>query len=210
MRIVLVDPDTILREGLRALLGRYRKRARIVGSGSAVGEVVPLVEALRPELLIADAYLTGRPTLPALQELRRRGLKQLVLILAVTAPADVVAQALFVGVRGFALKADGIAGLCDALDVVVQPGCLYLAPSIDRELVDGYVAAQIRSPLAALTRREREVFALLVSGETNATISEGLYISLKTAETHRARVLRKMHAANVSELVRFAARYGLL
>ena len=212
IRVALVDDHALFREGLKELLSR-QPGMEVVGEAADARTAYAVVEQSRPDLVLLDVALEGSTGFAAARELSRRFPATRILFISAHATEDYVAQALRAGGSGYALKDQGIESVVEAI-LAVSRGQTYLAPRIGRFVLEEHLqqprAAPVTGPLEALSPREREIFDLLVAGTTNPVIAEQLSISVKTVETHRARVLKKLHVHSMSELIRFAARHRLL
>jgi len=212
-RIVVVEQSTLLRRGLAVVLAR-QLAWEVVGEAERCEEAAALVRQAAPDVVLVDPALAPRRyDLRPLVDVASRGGGR-VLALGASAAPDAVAAVLASGAIGYALKAQPAAALGEALARAVRDE-LYLAPAIPRELVDEYLTAALRHaalapPLALLSPRERAVFALLVDGASSARIAARLGIRLKTVESHRASVLRKLAVPSYVDLVRLAERHALL
>jgi DNA-binding NarL/FixJ family response regulator len=218
-RIILVDDHRLFRDGLRAILSGYADLA-VVGEASDFREAVELVDHHESDLVILDITLPGSNGLALLRELKRRGQRQPVLILTMHQHADLVSDAFSAGATGYALKHQSEEELIEAVRTTAGR-VTYLAPQLSRELLpDASLPAGTTASgagnghnhgiLSLLSSREREIFDLIVRGNTNAAMAKQLFISIKTVETHRTRIMRKLDVHNVGELIRLAARHGLL
>jgi len=148
------------------------------------------------------------------RELLRRLPQRRVLMLSMLLDEQRVAEALEAGALGYAGKAQSLEEVLEAIRTVAA-GRVYVPPVLSRFVVQDYLRlrrgeAKPDSPLSRLTRREREVFDLIVAGGTTASIAKGLFISQRTVETHRSRILHKLKARSAADLVRLAARLDLL
>jgi two-component system NarL family response regulator len=203
MRVAVIDDHPIFVEGLRALLGR-EEDLLVVAEAPDVRRGLRAVEHHRPDLVVLDIGLPGLDGLAAIRELRRRPPRPHVLVLTVHERPEYASQALSAGALGFAFKSQPAAAVIQAIRSVGS-GKPYLAPGLTpSESSNGGDA------LSPLSTREREVFALLVRGFTNQQVAAELTISIKTVETHRARIHRKLDLHSVGDLVRYAARHDLL
>jgi DNA-binding NarL/FixJ family response regulator len=212
VKVALVDDHRLFREGLRTLL-EHAPGFEVVAEASDANEIYRVVEQQRVDLCIVDVALPGSNGVTVARELGRRRPDCKVLMLTMHAGDEFVSQALAAGASGYALKDQSANEIIEAIRVVTR-GETYLSPRISRLLLDD--ARRRRTdgnppgPCDPLSAREREVFDLLVQGMSNDAIAGHLFISVKTVETHRARVLRKLGMHSIVELVRFAARHGLL
>ncbi len=207
LRIALVDDHPIFREGLRSLLER-QKDFKVVAEASSARQAYPMIESIRPDLVVLDITLPGVDGFSATRELKRRAPEGKVLILSVHAREEYAAQAIEAGATGYAMKSQPSEEVIDAVRTVGR-GSAYLPPAFSQA-----VLTRSRSkndhPLDALSSREHEVFELLVRGFTNQLVGKELGISVKTVETHRSRIHRKLSLHSVAELIRFAALNGLI
>ncbi|HXU74484.1 MAG TPA: response regulator transcription factor [Polyangia bacterium] len=207
-RVVLVDDHELFREGLRALL--QGEQVSVVGTAGDAREAIRLLDDSACDLVIVDVTLPGPSGVSLLRDLKRAQPHRPVLMLTMHTHADVVADAFDNGADGYALKSQSPAELLEAIHAVVA-GERYLAPTLRTATSDGGGDSSTPSGLLRmLTRREREIFELLVRGENNRAIGRLLFISVKTVETHRTRLMRKLEVHSIAELVRLAARHGHL
>ena len=209
--VFLVDDRELFREGLRLLL--TQAEFEIVGEASTVPYAYDAVEARRPDVIIISSDLDGVGGTGVTRELVRRWPEAKVLMLSSRRDDDGVHQALAAGARGFALKQQPSAQVFEAVRSVAL-GHVYLAPAISHVVLQDHLRLRrgettTAGPCDALSRRERDVFELLVRGHTNRRIARMLGISPKTVETHRAHVLRKLGVHSIVDLIRFAARHQL-
>jgi two-component system response regulator NreC len=209
---VLVDDHRLFRDGLRSIF-QSQSDLEVVGEAADAREAYQVVETSRPDVIIVDIVLPGTNGVAVTRELTRQDRSRKILILTMSSEEEFVAQALHAGATGYALKHQGQNELLEAVRCVGS-GKSYLSPRVSSMVVashrhDGARAPGSR-PLAMLSPREQEVFDLLVRGYSNEGIAGHLCISVKTVETHRAHVLRKIGVHSLVDLVRFAARHHLL
>jgi DNA-binding NarL/FixJ family response regulator len=213
IRVALVDDHRLFREGLRALLGTQPDLC-VVAEASDAREVPTTVESSQPDVVVLDYQLKGVAGPSIVRDLLERNRNRRILLLSMHLEEDRIAQALAAGALGYANKEQGATELFGAIRTVAN-GRPYLAPALSHFVFDDYVRIQRdgksnSTPLAPLTGREKEVFELVIRGMANDTIAQTLAISRRTVETHRSRILHKLHAHSVADLMRFAARHGLL
>jgi DNA-binding NarL/FixJ family response regulator len=207
VRIVLVDDHRLFRDGLRAILAAYSE-FELVGEATDAREAERILDEVPHDLLIIDVTLPGSNGVALMRDRKRKKDATPMLVLTMHESADIVADAFAAGATGYALKQQSEAELVEALRCAAA-GQRYLAPQIPPEVLDG-ATANGNSVLSLLSSREREIFDLIVRGSTNADIAKQLFISIKTVETHRTRILRKLGVHSVGELIRLAVRHGLL
>jgi DNA-binding NarL/FixJ family response regulator len=208
IRILLVDDHRLFRDGLRAILAGYPDLT-LVAEASEAREAERLAEEVAHDVLIVDVTLPGRNGLALVRELKRQRRRSPILVLTMHQHPDIVADAFAAGVTGYALKHQSEAELVDAVRATFA-GRRYLAPQISPALLDGGGGARLAAGvLGQLSSREREIFDFIVRGSSNADIARQLFISVKTVETHRTRIMKKLDVHSVGELIRLAVRHGL-
>jgi two-component system, NarL family, response regulator NreC len=213
VKLVVVDDHRLFREGLKALL-TTQPDLSLVGEASEAQGAYAVVERMQPDVVVLDVSLPLASGFSIAREVLRRQPQQRILALSMYADEQHVAQAFEVGVLGYASKDVSAPELFLAIRSVAQ-GQAYLAPGISRVVLEECMRLRRTSrgadtPLQALTHREREIFDLAVRGLSNQEISSQLCISKRTVETHRGRIMRKLHVHSATDLVRLAARHGLL
>lgn len=208
VRILLADDHELVRRGIRAVLGS-RPEWQICGEATTGREAVTLALQLKPEVVIMDI---GMPDLNGL-EATRKILKDLphaeVLILTMHDTEQLVRAVLDAGARGYLLKSDAGRDLIAAVDALHQHRPFFTT-AVSEMVLQGYLiktaASESPAPALRLTPREREILQLLAEGKTNKEVATVLHISVKTAETHRGRIMAKLNLRSVSDLVRYAIR----
>ena len=200
--VLLVDDHPLFRLGVQTLLSREAD-LQVVGMAANVAEAEALAAELQPDVIVSDVVLPDASGIA----LARRLLSQRptrILGLSVLDEPIRIAEMMRAGAIGFALKIQTIEEIVEAIRDAAA-GRRYLAPSI-RDHVEQLTSNTL--PLERLTNREREVFGFLVKGESNAEIGVRLGIAVRTVDTHRQRVLKKLDAHSIADLVRLAARWG--
>jgi DNA-binding NarL/FixJ family response regulator len=213
LRIELVDEHELCRRGLRAFLDDT-PGVECVAEAADMRTALELARTAKPDLAVIDLFLPGAGGAGLVREMRRQYPSCRVLVLTSHASEMHALEALEAGAFGYALKDQKGAEILEAIRVVGRGG-MYLAPRFPRTLLDraqkGRTRPRLRKgPVGELSTREREVFDLAVRAFTNDGIASELGISVKTVETHRARINRKLSVHSTGELVRFAALNGLL
>lgn len=211
-RILIAEDHTILREGLKALLGEV-PGLTVVGEAGDGYEAVKACEKLRPDLVLLDLSMPRMTGLEALRQIKKLDLGIRVLVLTVHRTEEHLLAALQNGADGYALKDSAASELMLAVRSVME-GHRYLCPRISTKVIDGFLGkrdtAEARSPYEALSHREREVLKLIAEGNRNRQIADLLFISIKTVEKHRARVMQKLGLPNVQALTAYALEKGLV
>jgi DNA-binding NarL/FixJ family response regulator len=209
-RILLADDHTLVRAGLRALVESI-DGAEVVGESGEGRETLELIGTLRPDVVLLDIGMPGLNGLEVARRAAEASPRTRVIILSMHAEASYVRQALQAGVAGYLLKGAAVAELPLALASVMR-GETYLTPRVSRTVVEGMLgdAAPGADPLAGLTQRQREILQLIAEGRSTKEIAGILDVSVKTVETHRARLMERLGIYDVAGLVRFAIKAGLV
>jgi DNA-binding NarL/FixJ family response regulator len=212
VKVLLIDDHHLFREGLALLLAN-QPPLEVVGNGSTSREACALVDKLSPDVVILDMTLPDSDGIATTREILRRRPRTFVLILTMHATEFFVRKALEAGARGYALKSQSSTELLEAIRTVGS-GNIYMAPEIplpsERAAAKVGGQAPSSSPLDDLSPREREVFDLVMRGLSNQKIAHHLCISIKTVETHRTHINRKLGVHSTGQLIRLAAIQGLV
>lgn len=213
IRVLLADDHTLLRSGLRALLGAHDD-IEVVGEASDGAEAVRACERLKPDVAVMDISMPGLDGLAATAQIRDLGVDTRVLILTMHNEEEYLLRALEAGGAGYVLKQSADTELVHAIRAVHR-GEAFLYPSGVRMLLQSYLkSSKHGEPDAqshpALSEREQEVLRLTAEGFSNQEIGKQLYISPKTVDTYRQRIMEKLGLRHRSELVRYALNRGLL
>lgn len=210
IRVLIADDHAILREGVRALLNTTED-LEVVGEAADGREAIERCKSLDPDVVLMDLSMPGLGGLEATLELKKLGLRARVLILSQYDDREYVRRLLKAGVSGYVLKKSAGAELAGAIRAVHRGG-LVLDPEVARTAMEEArtpVPAEAE-PYDALTDREKQVLKLVAEGHSNKEVAEVLGISVKTAMSHRERVMEKLDVHNRTELVRFALRKGVI
>ena len=209
--IMLADDHPVVRQGLRALL-EAEQDFTIVGEAADGLEVAGLVERLRPNVLVLDLMLPGLGGIEVTRQICHRFPQTRVVILSMYANEAYVLEALRNGAAGYVIKEASAAQLVQAVREV-SAGRRYLSPPLSENAIEAYIQKAQATPLdlyETLTTREREVVHLAATGNSNVEIADRLGISSRTAETHRANLMRKLGLHSQTELIRYAMRRGII
>lgn len=212
LRILLGDDHTVLRHGLRKIL-EERRDWRVVAEAGNGRDAVREALALTPEVAILDIGMPLLNGIEATRQIVRRAPSVHVLILSMHSDQAYVTQAVQAGARGYLLKESAGAELLEAITAVAA-GKSYFSQAVAQVVFDDYVKTLsqkgITDPYDSLSEREREVLQLVAEGRSSKDIAELLSISPATVETHRAHLLQKLRLHNTVEVVRYAARRGII
>lgn len=205
-RILLADDHVLVRQGLKGLL--EREGFAIVGEASDGQEALQQMESLRPDIAVMDISMPTINGLNAAREIRRSYPQTKTILLTQHDEKQYVTEALEAGVKGYVLKNQAGSDLLHALRQVSR-GQVYLSPGVAQVVVESYQSNAGRS-VTQLTLRERQVLQLIAEGKTTKDIASVLGISVKTAESHRTRLMQKLDIHETASLVRYAVRNGIV
>jgi DNA-binding NarL/FixJ family response regulator len=206
VHLVLLDDHPLFRGGLRAVLDADPE-FHVVGEAADAASALELVESKRPQVVVVDVTLPSSNGIDFTREIVKRSPESRVLVLTMHSRPELAAEAFAAGARGFALKSEEPNQIVEAVRAVAA-GETYLSPAIPRAALDGPSSGL--DPLVGLSPREREIFDLVVRGYSNDNVARELQISIKTVQTHRAKINHKLGVHSTGELVRFAALRGLV
>jgi DNA-binding NarL/FixJ family response regulator len=205
-RILIVDDHPLFRQGLAGAL-RGECDLVVVGEAGNSADALELAGRVAPDIAIVDMLMPRTSGITLAAELHEHHPACKVLGLSVIDEPCLIADMLRGHACGFALKTQSIAEITDAIRQVLG-GMRYLAPGISQDAVDAALTESAGSPLGNLSKREREVFELVIRGHTNDEIATALFISRRTVETHRQRVSHKLSAHSIAQLQRISAVHG--
>jgi DNA-binding NarL/FixJ family response regulator len=208
-RILLADPELMVREGLRRIL-ELHEGFEVVGEVADGADAVLQIQALQPDVAILEFTLPGISGVEVIRSVAGRGPTRC-LIVSRGHTRTQVQEALRAGAAGYLLKSEPASQLVGALEEIRQ-GKYYFSPDVSQHIVEAATSGQgiVRNDLGRLTAREHEVLHLVAQGLSNKEIAESLGMSTRTAESHRGRLMNKLGIHKVSGLVRLAIREGLL
>ena len=205
-RVLLADDHQIVRQGFRALL--EREGFQVVAEGTNGREAVTLALELQPDIAILDLTMPLLNGLEAGREILHARPQIRVVLLTMHAEEHQVAEALRLGIRAYLLKTQAAEDLVHAIRAVMA-GQTYLSPAISSLVVNGYLSGT-KAPADRLAPRERQVLQLVAEGKTSKEIAVLMGLSVKTAESYRARLMEKLEIHETAGLVRYAIRHGLI
>ena len=205
VRTVVVDDHPLFRLGLEVVL-RRAPEIELVGQAANAEEAMQLAEDVAFDVALVDVLMPGESGAGLTTRLAQRRPECKILGLSMLAEPARIAAMLLAGAAGYVVKTQPIEQLFGAIRTVAA-GIRYLPPDVSPERID--FLTRTESPLDRLTRRERQIVELLVRGETNVEIAAALAISERTVETHRQRILKKLGAHSIVEVIAIAARCGV-
>lgn len=213
LRILVADDHDIIRRGLKQLLIAHAGW-EVCGEAKTGREAVALAEQLRPDVVVMDISMPDLNGLEAARRIKKSLPRTEILILTLHFSDQLVRDIVEAGVRAYIMKSDADKDLVTAVEALANHRSFFTARVADI-LLDGFVGqngvpdsqAILRS---RLTSREREIVQMLAEGKSSKEVAVALSISVKTAETHRANIMRKLELHSVSELVRYAVRNQII
>ena len=211
IRILLVDDHAVLRAGLEALLG-LEPDLDVVGKASTGEEAIERVSAVRPDVVVMDLGMPGMGGLEATRQIAASSTGARVLVLTSHAEEEYLLPVLEAGGSGYVKKTSADEDLISAIRIVAR-GEVFLYPAATKLLLNGFRKAEARgeaSPLEELSDREREVLQLTAEGYSSVEAGKRLFLSPKTVDTYRSRLMQKLGLGHRADLVRFALDNGLL
>jgi two-component system, NarL family, response regulator NreC len=208
IRVLVVDDHAVVRTGLRRVLDA-EPDIETVGEAPNAERAVFEALAHKPDVVLMDVVMPGKSGIEILPTLQQNAPDAKVLILSMQDDPRYLREAFGAGASGYVLKEAADTEVVDAVRAVAA-GERYVHPALGARLVEAEAAERRRADEDPLSDREREVLRLLALGHTNQEIAKLLYISVRTAETHRAHIMQKLRLSSRAELVRYALSEGLL
>jgi DNA-binding NarL/FixJ family response regulator len=210
VRVLLADDHTLVRAGIRSLLETLDGIEVVAESGDG-REALDLITLHRPDIALLDIGMPGLNGIEIARQVSRVSPRTKVVILSMYDDKTYVTQTMRAGVAGYLLKGAAVAELPLAIKSVMA-GETYLTPKVSRHVVHGFLNDDKpgAEPVEGLTQRQREILQLIAEGRSTREIAGILDVSVKTVETHRARLMERLDIHDVPGLVRFAIRSGLV
>jgi two-component system, NarL family, response regulator NreC len=208
IRVLIVDDHAVVRSGLHLLLDAD-PGIEVVGEAGNVKDAVFEAREKKPDVVLMDVVMPGQTGIEGLPLVLKEAPDAKVLVLSMQDDPRYVREAFAAGASGYVLKEAADAEVVGAVREVAGGG-RYVHPALGARLVAAEAEAKAREESDPLSEREHEVMRLLALGHTNQEIAKMLYISVRTAETHRAHIMQKLRLASRAELVRHAIEQGLL
>jgi two-component system response regulator NreC len=207
-RVLVIDDHAVVRSGLRSLLAN-EPDLEVVGEAGNARDAVFEARALKPDVILLDVVMPGESGIEVLPKLKKEAPDAKVLVLSMQDDPRYVREAFAQGASGYVLKEAADAEVVGAVREIAAGGS-YVHPVLGARMVAAEAEARAAADSDPLSDREREVLRLLALGHTNQEIAKQLYISVRTAETHRAHIMQKLRLSTRAELVRYAMAHGLL
>ena len=208
IRVVIVDDHAILRAGLRRVLDA-EPDIDVVGEAPSAERAVFEAISGQPDVVLMDVMMPGKTGIEGMPAVLQAVPQAKVLVLSMQDDPRYVREAFAAGASGYVLKEAADSEVVGAVRAVAA-GERYVHPSLGARLVAAEAEEQRKAEADPLSDREREVLRLLALGHTNQEIAKALFISVRTAETHRAHIMQKLRLTSRAELVRYALAEGML
>jgi len=207
IRLLVADDHEVIRRGVRSLLGT-QPGWEVSGEAASGREAVEKAKQLKPDLVVLDITMPELDGLEATRQILEAVPKTKVLILTMHESEQVMSEVLKAGALGYVLKSDAADNLVPAVKALIH-GKPFFTSSVSRMMLKGYLKQSTRSiedssSEKQLSSRERVIVQLLVEGKKNKEIATALSISIRTAESHRSNIMRKLGLHSIVELVRYA------
>jgi two-component system response regulator NreC len=206
--VVLVDDHAVVRSGIRLLLER-QDDIEVVGEAGNAKDALFRARALKPDVILLDVVMPGESGIEVLPRLLEESPETKVLVLSMQDDPSYVREAFAAGAQGYVLKEAADDEVVTAVREIAKGG-RYVHPTLGARMVAADAEERAAAEADPLSEREREVLRLLALGHTNQEMAEKLYISVRTAESHRAHIMQKLRLTTRAELVRYALSHGLL
>jgi DNA-binding NarL/FixJ family response regulator len=212
IRVVVADDHELVRRGVSALIERC-PGWRVCDEAQDGREAVEKTLRLKPDVLVLDLHMPDLNGLEAARQILHQNPEQKILVLTIADSEPTIHELLKIGVKGYLLKSDAGTELVTAIEALAS-NRVFFNSAIEQMVVDGFLngrksSGENDSPLL-LTAREREVLQLLAEGKATKDVASTLNLSVKTAETHRSNIMRKLDLHTISEVVLYAVRHGIV
>jgi DNA-binding NarL/FixJ family response regulator len=209
--VFIADDHTVVRDGLRLLI-ETQSDMKVVSEASNGREAARQVLRTSPDVVIMDLAMPELNGVEATRQIRENCPATKVIILSMHSSSEHIFQALKAGAHGYLLKESAGMEVISAIRVV-HSGKRYLSEKIGDQMIDEYIhnreIVETGSPLSKLSTREREILQLVVEGKSSADIGRTLFISPKTVETYRSRLMHKLGISDLAGLIKFAIQHGI-
>jgi len=208
IRLVLADDHTIVREGLKQLLGAAGD-LQVVGEAQNGHEVIERIRALDFDVLLLDMSMPGKSGIELIRQVHAEKPKLRILVLSMHEEHQYAVRAIRAGAAGYLTKESASRQLVDAIRKVASGGA-FISSEVAQQLALGAMPGATGPLHATLSDREFQIFQLIASGKSVSDIAERLNLSVKTVSTHKANVLQKMNMSTQAELIRYALTHRLV
>jgi DNA-binding NarL/FixJ family response regulator len=211
IKVFIADDHAMVREGLRLILEAERDIS-VIGEAADGRQAVRLIQRLAPDVVIMDIAMPILNGIEATEQILNSKTFTQIIILSMHASKEHIFRALEAGAKGYLLKESAGKEMVKAIRAVYA-GNRFLSDRISQTVIEDYIHQRIadseESPIKRLSPREREVLQLVVEGKTSAEIASNLFLSPKTVETYRSRLMHKLGIKDLPGLVKFAIQHGM-
>jgi DNA-binding NarL/FixJ family response regulator len=216
VRLLVADDHEIVRKGIRSLL-EAQPGWQVMAEASDGREAVEKAREMKPDVTVLDISMPSLNGLEAARQMIKNDARAKILILTQHESDPLIREVLDAGARGYVLKSDASRDLVTAVNAV-RCNKTYFTAKVAQIVLDGYLDKKTRKPTddrkvdgrSRLTPRQREIVQLLAEGKSSKEVAVSLGLSVKTAETHRANIMRRLDCHSISELVRYAVRNNII
>jgi len=209
IKVLIVDDHPVVRKGLWSCLST-KENLKVVGEAVDGDDAIHKAKELLPDIVLMDLHMPKKDGLEVTDALRKEAPQVKVIILSMQGTRESVLRIIKAGARGYVLKDAPTDELVRAIESV-QAGEAFFSPSVAQIALNQYVTESDKGdPLTKLSEREREVLGLIAEGKSNKEIAMHLGIGVRTTETHRERIMRKLDIHSVAGLTKFAISHGII
>ncbi|MBC8319289.1 MAG: response regulator transcription factor [Bacteroidetes bacterium] len=212
IKVIIADDHTIVRDGLKMIL-EHKADIKVIAEAEDGIQAVNKARKLQPDVILMDISMPNMNGIEATRRIIEENPSIRIVILSMQSSIEDIFRALQAGATGYLLKESAGIEIVDAVHAAFNKR-RYLSKKVDDILIDSYIHerqfAKTDSPLERLSAREREVLQLVAEGKTSSEISKLLYLSVKTVDTYRSRLMQKLGINNITGLVKFALQHGLI
>ncbi len=213
IKVLLVDDHTIVRQGIKALLDT-QEDIEVIGEAEDGREAIEKAKQMVPDVIVIDVTMPNLNGIEATHQIKKINPEIKVLVLTVHDNEEYIYRILQAGASGYLLKESAVSDLVSAINAV-EKGDIFLSPSISKVVVKDYIRHTEAGTgdfdsLNILTNREREVLQLIAEGHTNREIAKILKLSIRTVDVHRSHITKKLHIHDITGLVKYSIRKGLI
>lgn len=212
--VVIIDDHPLFREGLKSIIGRSSKY-EVAGEAGDSQEALKVLKKLKPDLALVDLSLPDGSGIELIQNILKINPGLRIIVVSMHSKIEYIVSAFQAGASGFVAKESAAERLVQAMETVFK-GDYFMDTAISREVVKNLIGSQAREAkfndevYSALTPREQEIMVLVAEGRSSGAIADKLHISPKTVENHRSSIMSKLGLHSTIELVRYAAKLGLI
>jgi DNA-binding NarL/FixJ family response regulator len=207
LKLLVADDHEIVRNGVKSLL-EAQPGWRVMAEASDGREAVAKVKRLKPDVVVLDIGMPSLNGLEAARQMMKNDPHVKIVILTMHESENLIREVLKVGARGYVSKADAMRDLVTAINAVWS-GVTFFTPKVSEIVLEGYLDKR-GAINNGLTPRQREIVQLLAEGQSSKEIAVALDLSVKTAETHRANIMKRLNCHSITEIVRYAVRNNII